>query len=103
MDRRTILIIAASSLFLLCLVFVFVQILGTGKQKVEPVTYTLDFPIMLPEEPGYQGDYLYSRAPRDRWTQEEVDEWFVVPEGENLERLSSANDQLVKKILEAAP
>ncbi len=103
MDKQKLIIIVVAFLLFLCALLIIILVFDSPKAEVETVTYTLDFPLMLPIEPGYTGEYLYAHTPRDRWTLEEVNEWFVVPTDENLERLSSANDQVVKKILEAAP
>ncbi len=103
MDRQKVIIIVAASFLFIFLALLIVMISNNTEPKIEKVRYTLDFPLVLPKEPGYAGEYLFSHIPRDRWSQEEVDEWFVVPTGENLERLHSANDQVIIKILEAAP
>ncbi len=102
-DKQHIIVIGVAALIFICLVILFTQIGKPSDSDIVAPTYTLDFPLMLPDEPGYTGEYLYVNTPRDRWTEEEVQEWFVEPTGENLERLSAANDQLIISILEAAP
>ncbi len=103
MSRQKIIIIAASMFLLLCIVLIIITA-TTGKEvELEQVHYTLDFPLVLPAEPGYSGDYLFTNTPKERWTEDEVSQWFTEPNATNLDKLSSANDQLILKILEAAP
>ncbi len=102
-DRQKIIIIASAVFVFLCITLIIISF-GT-KETEESVqdNYTLDFPLMLPIEPGYSGEYMYVNTPRDRWSEAEVDEWFVIPTGENLEKINAANDQVIVKVLEAAP
>ncbi len=103
MDKQKLIIILGAIVLFIC-ISVIIIVIGSGEEKeVESVQYTLEYPLLLPKEPGYTGDYLFANTPRAKWTQEEVDEWFTVPTGENLDRLSASNDQVIKKILEAAP
>ncbi len=73
------------------------------EQEIPAISYELLFPLELPEEPGYKLEYKLSREPQEKWEREEIVEHFTIPEGENLERLSSANEKLILDILEAAP
>ncbi len=102
-DKQKIIIISAAALIFVCISLIIISVTNGSSEVIVEQTYTLEFPLMLPEEPGYSGEYLYVNTPRDRWKKEDVDEWFVILAGNNLEKLSAANDQLVVKILEAAP
>ena len=103
METKYIIIIAAIFICLVCLVLILITSTPDKEQKMPTIDYELEYPIELPEEPGYMLEYKFSRQPQKKWEREEVVEHFTLPEGENLERLSSANEKLILDILEAAP
>ncbi len=103
MNRQKLIVIIAAFFLFVCVSLLIVFLTGDTDPEVAEVHYTLDFPLVLPKEPGYSGEYVFTNTPRDRWSEEEAAEWFIEPTGENLDRLSAANDQVIKKILEAAP
>ncbi len=62
-----------------------------------------DQDLLLPQGVSIPQDYAVSRETKDNWTEAEVKEWLSVPDGGAVEKLSRANDALVKNITEAAP
>lgn len=48
-------------------------------------------------------DYYFSRITEDKWTEDELNRWFSMPNDTNLKALEDANDKLIDKITEAAP
>lgn len=105
MDKKRVTLLSSLVFGVLCLVFLVISIFIRNNKTTElsPLQYVLASNPMLPEEPGYFAEYMYFRIPSDIWTQEQIDEWFIRPEGENLEQLKAANEQVVRKILEVAP
>ena len=62
-----------------------------------------DQDLLLPQGVSIPQDYAVSRETKEKWTEEEVKEWLSVPDAGAIEKLSRANDALVKNITEAAP
>ena len=56
-----------------------------------------------PSSPEISDDYMYSRVPKQKWSEEEVNEHITLPTEKMLDELKSANDKLIKDILEASP
>ena len=87
----------------ICLILIFEINTPEIEQEVPAISYELLYPIELPEEPGYELEYKFSREPHQKWDREDVFEYFTIPEGENLDRLTAENEKLILDILEAAP
>lgn len=105
MDKKKIILFSSIIVLSLCVAFILVSILSNNNKtdSLSPVQYLLDTEPMLPKKPGYDDEYIYSQIPSKSWTQEQIDGWFTRPEGENLDQLKLSNDQVVRRILEAAP
>ena len=77
------------------------------EKKVRTATvmekFTPDQDIIKPDGPQTQNGYALSRNPKPQWTEKEIEEYFTVPNEENLEDLKKANDNLIDEILGAAP
>lgn len=63
----------------------------------------LDQPLLAPAGPAAPDGYALSRVPPERWTDEEVEPWFTVPDGQEIERLGESNDRMILEIIGAAP
>ncbi len=85
------------------IIFLFTIACAPEKSNDSLTNITIEMSPILPKEPIYNDDYVITNIPRERWSKEEVEQWFIIPEGENLERLNAANEQLIKEVLEAAP
>ena len=48
-------------------------------------------------------DYYFSRVTGEKWSNEERNRWFTIPDESNLYKLGEANDAISDAILEAAP
>lgn len=68
----------------------------------EPISMGVENPV-IPEGPKLPKDYNISRSPKEKWTQEEAQEWFTFPSEKEIDSLSFSNDKIVNDILEAAP
>ncbi|MCR5613618.1 hypothetical protein [Treponema sp.] len=62
-----------------------------------------DQKVLLPEGPSVPDGYALTREPHDKWTEEEAEEYFTLPDSNALKNLEEANDNLVEEILGAAP
>lgn len=99
-------ILVLAGLFLVALVIVVVSVSGKPDKK-NAVEFNEDFtlyqPLMVPAVPSLPDDYYLMRERGYKWTQADVDRWFTPPDGQLLDDLHSANDDMITNILEAAP
>lgn len=92
------------ALLILCIILLIAL---TGKKK-EPATVPgtvleLTEPLVIPDGPELPKDYTTSRTPKDKWSEEEAQEWFTIPSQKEIDSLSKANDNLINEITGAAP
>lgn len=103
-ENKMILFLIIAVFFICISILLIIIFTHTGTPpNVTERHYAFDTVPLLPEDPSYVHDYIYSAEPAVKWGQEKVDEWFLIPEGQNMDQLKAANDQMVRKILEAAP
>ena len=98
-------IIAGLTLLLLICIILLIAIAG---KKEEPVVVPgtvleLTEPLAIPDGPELPKDYTASRTPKDKWSEEETEEWFTIPTQKEIDSLSKANDNLINEITGAAP
>lgn len=90
------------------LIILIILLICTGskvkKQKSIPVqTLELTEKLAIPDGPALPKDYTTSRKTKDKWTNEEAEEWFTVPTEKEINSLADANDSLINEIVGAAP
>ncbi len=102
--KLSIIILSLVALLLLCLILL-IAIAGKKKEpEVIPGTVLeLTDPLVVPDGPELPKDYTSSRTPKDKWTEEDAEEWFTVPSQNEIDSLSKANDKLINEITGAAP
>ena len=92
------------ALLLICIILLCIL---TGKKKepdvVPGTVLELTEPLAIPDGPELPKDYTASRTPKDKWAEEDVEEWFTVPGQKEIDSLSKANDNLINEITGAAP
>lgn len=92
---------------LLCLILLVIALSKSDKKKDTksiPQTEILEVEeAVIPDGPKLPKDYNISRPAKDKWSDEEAEEWFTIPGENEVESLSFSNDKIVKDILEAAP
>lgn len=92
---------------LLCLILLVIALSKSDKEKDTksiPQTEILEVEeAVIPDGPKLPKDYNISRPAKDKWSEEEAEEWFTIPGENEVESLSFSNDKIVKDILEAAP
>ena len=92
------------ALLLLCIILLIA--LAGRKKEPAPVPGTvleLTEPLAVPEGPELPKDYTSSRTPKEKWSEEDAQEWFTVPSQKEIDSLSKANDNLINEITGAAP
>ena len=92
------------ALLLLCIVLL-IAIAGKKKepQQVPGTILELTENLVVPDGPELPKDYTPSRTTKERWSDEEAEEWFTVPSQKEIDSLSKANDNLINEITGAAP
>ena len=97
-------IVGLVALLFLCIILLIAL---TGKKKEPEVipgtVLELTEPLAIPDGPELPKEYSASRTPKDKWSQEESEEWFTVPSQKEIDSLSKANDNLINEITGAAP
>ena len=94
-------------LFALLLLCIILLIALTGKKKEPEVVpgsvLELTESLVVPDGPELPKDYTASRTPKDKWSEEDSEDWFTIPSGKEIDSLTKANDILIKEITGAAP
>ena len=92
------------ALLLLCIILL-IALAGKKKEPVEVPGTVLELtePLIIPDGPDLPKDYTASRTPKDKWTEDEAQEWFTIPSQKEIDSLSKANDNLINEITGAAP
>ena len=68
------------ALLLLCIILLIA--LAGKKKEPEPVPGTvleLTEPLAIPDGPELPKEYTTSRTPKDKWSEDEAQEWFTLP------------------------
>jgi len=92
------------ALLLLCIILL-IALAGKKKEPVEVPGTVLELtePLIIPDGPELPKDYTASRTPKDKWSEDEAQEWFTIPSQKEIDSLSKANDNLINEITGAAP
>lgn len=105
--KQTILV--CSVLIFMTLCGFFILLLSTSQQEKKETKVTnqknlvIDQELLLPNELTINNKYTHVRQKKEKWSEEEANEWFTVPDETEIEKLSQANDKIVKDIIGAAP
>jgi hypothetical protein len=111
------LLLAGAALFVLSLLVTLAVLLAAGRQGSAPSAVrqaspgaetrtaglrTRDFILEEPVEDP-QPDIFFFRPRFSRWSQEQVERFWVPPDEVLLEHLSRENDERIEKLFEGAP
>lgn len=102
-------IFVCSILIFMTLCGFFVLLLSTSQQEkketkvINQKNLVIDQELLLPNELTINNKYTHVRQKKEKWSEEEANEWFTVPDETEIEKLSQANDKIVKDIIGAAP
>ena len=97
-------ILGLVAVLLLCIILL-IALAGKKKEPavVPGTVLELTEPLAVPNGPELPKDYTASRTPKDKWSEEEAEDWFTVPSQKEIDSLSKANDNLINEITGAAP
>ncbi len=108
-ENRKIVIISCASLFFVFIILTFFVVRSdmnsrTAKRnRIEETKLVIDQPLMIPEGPIVPSGYITNRKTEKNWSDEEVENWFTLPDSEEVEKLGKANDRIINEIIGAAP
>lgn len=104
-NKTKALIIAGSVISFLIILVIILALAGKTDKKeavIKPQLELSEKPV-VPNGPVLPRDYNISRKTKDKWTDEDADEWFTVPSDKEIETLSKSNDAIINEIIGAAP
>lgn len=104
-NKTKALIIAGSVISFLIILVIILALAGKTDKKeavINPQLELSEKPV-VPNGPVLPRDYNISRKTKDKWTDEDADEWFTVPSDKEIETLSKSNDAIINEIIGAAP
>ena len=104
-NKRNAILFASLGASILLLIILLICI-PKGKKKdktAAPREIVLTQDLLIPNGPEFDKDYNISRQTKDKWTDEQTEEWFVIPTEKDIQSLEKANDNIVSDITGAAP
>lgn len=108
-ENRKIVIISCAGLLFVFVILAFFVVRSdmnsrTAKRnRIEETKLVIDQPLMIPEGPIVPSGYITNRKTEKNWSDEEVENWFTLPDSEEVEKLGKANDRIINEIIGAAP
>lgn len=108
-ENRKIVIISCAGLLFVFIILAFFVVRSdmnsrTAKRnRIEETKLVIDQPLMIPEGPIVPSGYITNRKTEKNWSDEEVENWFTLPDSEEVEKLGKANDRIINEIIGAAP
>lgn len=89
------------------LVILFIQFAKLDSKKSEnsdeQIKLVLDQELLVPNGPEIPNDYETNRKTPDKWSKDDVQKWFTLPDEQELKKLGESNDNIIEKITGAAP
>ena len=102
--RNAILFASLGACILLLLILLICIPKGKKKNNDEAVKeIVLTETLLIPDGPELHRDYNISRETKDKWNDEQADNWFEVPDEKDIKSLEKANDNIISEITGAAP
>ena len=104
-SRNKILIISFGILIFLLILLILILCFSSKDdgQAIQKKDYEITEYFYSPSSPEISDDYMYSRTPKNKWSEDEAAEYITLPTEEMLENLKKSNDKMIKDILEASP
>lgn len=102
-------IFVCSILIFMTLCGFFILLLSTSQQEkketkvINQKNLVIDQELLIPNELTINNKYTHVREKKEKWSEEEANKWFTVPDETEIEKLSQSNDKIVKDIIGAAP
>ena len=104
-NKRNAILFASLGASILLLIILLIC-LPKGKKKnkdITPKEIVLTENLLVPDGPEIHRDYNISRQTKDKWDDEQTEEWFTIPTQKDIESLEKANDNIINEITGAAP
>ena len=103
-NKRNAILFASLGVSVILLIILLLCIPHSKKQKAaSPKEIVLTEDLLIPDGPELHRDYNISRQTKDKWTDEQAEEWFTIPGQKDIESLEKANDNIIIEITGAAP
>lgn len=104
-QKLTYIISALLLVILICIILLITTAENTGKKNKQNQEQKLEISekLEIPDGPALPKDYTSSRKTKEKWSTEEAEPWFTIPNEKEVESLGKANDSLVNEIIGAAP
>lgn len=105
-NRRRVIVICAALVFMTISALVILtrsMPLSVKVKKKPQRTLVLDQTLVPLKGPEAPDGYIMTRKTQEKWSQQEIDEWFTEPDSTELDKLAAANDRIIEEILGAAP
>lgn len=74
-----------------------------NQKTAEEQKLVLDQPLLVPSAPSIPDGYITTRKTEKKWSQEEIEKWFTLPDESEVEKLGDSNDRIINDIIGAAP
>lgn len=105
--KQTIFVCSILIFMTVCGFFILLLSISQQEKKETKVInqqkFEIDQELLLPNELTLNNKYTHVRPKKEKWSEEEANEWFTIPDETEIEKLSQANDKIVKDIIGAAP
>ncbi|MDD5929902.1 MAG: hypothetical protein PUC37_08875 [Spirochaetales bacterium] len=101
----SIIISAMAVLIILCIILIAI-VAGKKKNKVPDIpamALEISTPQVIPNGPELPRSYNLYRESEEEWSEEDGRQWFTTPTEKEISSLSTANENMVNDIIEAAP
>ena len=103
-NKRNAILIGSLLVLILLLLILLICIpkkKETNALQEKPVVLTET--LLIPDGPEINRDYNISRQTKEKWDEEQAEEWFEKPSEYDIESLEKANDNIILEITGAAP
>ena len=105
-NRRRVIAVCAVLVFMAVSALVILtrsMPLSVKVKKKPQRTLVLDQTLVPLKGPEAPDGYITTRKTQEKWSQQEIDEWFTEPDSTEVDKLAAANDRIIEEILGAAP
>lgn len=104
--KKTIIVCALLIFMVLCAIIALCAGNSKPKEKqknADEPKLVLDQPLIVPAAPSIPDGYITTRKTEKKWSQEEIEKWFTLPDEDEVEKLGESNDKIINDIIGAAP
>lgn len=104
-NKKLAIIVCLGVIIVLLLIILLISIVSSSgkKNSFTDTEIILTETQMIPNGPELQNDYVISRQTKEKWSDEEVNDWFTIPTLKDVENLGKSNDSLIIDLLGNAP